>query len=225
MVRRTTFIYRSTCRKAEHVEQRVDAEQANEDIDNTEAQDENEQIINRIYLKILRYSIDSLSEVDSTFIVELANQCPYIGGSAVFKARSLITIYYPSSLFDDLKLCSDVGVYKQSSTNNSNAKSIISKENEYLQQIVRNELKAKIISDEFAIYPNPTDGQIAISYNMRTDSWLNIIDIAGRVVKVIYLAKENNKVIVNINELSVGLYTYSLGNKNLVVRTGKLIKE
>ncbi len=204
-----------------------DTEQANEDIDDSEAQDENEQIINRIYLKVLRYSIDSLSVDDSTFIVELANQCPYIGGSAVFKARSLITNYYPSSMFDDLKLCSDVGIYKQTTTNNSNTKSIITRENEYLQQVKQHMDTKLAYPTIFSINPNPTNSQIIISYRIKPneEGQLIIYDILGRERMTIYLQSKNDKAVVGLNDFEQGIFIYKYFVNNIQIESGKLLKE
>lgn len=43
--------------------------------------------------------------------------CPYIGGTAVYKARALYAMYNPTALFDDMKICNAIGVYKTGKNN------------------------------------------------------------------------------------------------------------
>ncbi|MBK8330492.1 MAG: hypothetical protein IPL09_13750 [Bacteroidetes bacterium] len=97
-----------------------DAEQSNSNIVSVTVQEANERDINTIYLKLQRYGLDSLTEDDSTIIANLAAQCPYIGGTAVYKARSLNAMYNPAILYDDIKICNNVGVYKNGSDNEEN---------------------------------------------------------------------------------------------------------
>jgi hypothetical protein len=68
--------------------------------------------INAIYLKYATLRARFTQYEDSIRIDNLANHCPYIGGTAVYKARALYAMYAPAGIFDDMKICNAVGVYK-----------------------------------------------------------------------------------------------------------------
>ena len=46
-------------------------------------------------------------------ILSIAQQCPYTGGPAVERARTLIAMVNDSVFYDDVNTCLQVGVYKQ----------------------------------------------------------------------------------------------------------------
>jgi hypothetical protein len=201
---------------------------ANNNIDDTELQDANEAMINHIYLKILRYGIDSVTQADSTFIVELAPQCPYLGGSAVFKARTLNAYYHPGNMFDDMKLCNQVGVFKQggngNDSNNEDNKSKLTKENEYLKGLNRVVAEIQMLDEELLIYPNPTESILHISYYMTSDSEFEILDAVGNLVKRIKLPKEIRLKKIDISDLCAGVYMYKQVSKEGNVKVGKILK-
>lgn len=89
-----------------------DAENQNEDILPDNVQDENENLVNEIYIRVLHSGSSILNTEDSLFIVTLANTCPFIGGLAVYKARFLNALIAPGTQYDDIKLCNQAGVYK-----------------------------------------------------------------------------------------------------------------
>ena len=62
---------------------------------------------------------------DREFIQDLANQCPFVRGTAVYKARSLYALYQPGFYIDDMALCNAAGIYK-------NGKGLFDVENEKL---------------------------------------------------------------------------------------------
>ncbi len=207
-------------------QRRLEAHSDNDAIDNTRMQDENEQTINNIYLKILRDGGVALNNEDKDIIVELANECPYIGGTAVYKARTLNAMYSPASMFDDIKLCNNVGVYKTNNTS-GNTKGIFDAENSYLKSLLPNSKIPILSTNKFNIYPNPASTQITIAYEMKyNEAGLVIIyDIVGRERMKIDLKASVNKIILNVTNLERGIYTYKYISNNFQKETGKFLIE
>jgi Secretion system C-terminal sorting domain len=199
----------------------ANAENRNEEIDNTELQNENEQLINRVYFKILREGVDSLNDDDSTIVVELAKQCPYQAGSAVYKARTLNAIYNPAMIFDDIKLCNSVGVFKSSNGNNNTG--LFDGENGYLQNLKPDTETSVLETDELIVYPNPASNQLNIRYNCKENSTLQLMNILGVLLKEIDLSKNVQRVTISINDLPTGVYTYRHIQNKTNLHTGKLI--
>lgn len=198
---------------------RMYADSNNENIDNTRMQDANESKINSVFLKVQQMGFHSLNTDDSTLISELANQCPFIGGTAVYKARTLYAYYAPASLFDDIKICNNAGQFK-----NGNSTGIFDDENGFLKTLLPDINKVALNENDILIYPNPTQSVLKIRYKSATDSKLVIIDILGISVKEIYLAKNVQNVETAIDDLSPGVYMYRQVVGDRTIHTGKLIK-
>ena len=218
MVRRTTFICSSTC-PAEHVEQRG----ANEGIDNSEIQNENEQTINRLYIKWLKIGMDSITEDDKDIIHGLALQCPYNGGTAVYKARSMWATYEPALMYDDIKLCNNAGVNK--ANNNSSTKGLFDDENKYLSNLKASVENKIVLENELIIFPNPSNSQINIRYKESRNTQLQIVNVVGIILKEISLPKDIQQVSTLVNELNTGIYIYRQVYGKEILNTGKLIIE
>ncbi len=71
-----------------------------------------EKDLNRIYLDVLTQGWQDLSTADLEQLEELALSCPFVNGSAVYKARSLFSHIQPGISYNDLEICNAVGVYK-----------------------------------------------------------------------------------------------------------------
>jgi len=175
---------------------------------NIELQDYNEYRINALYLKLMRYGIDSLMEDDKTFIQELAPKCPYIEGSAVYKARNLNKLMNPGMQYDNLKICNAVGVYKQydSTKNNQGFSTIYNEELTLLTSLLPNKNNKSL--NAFELYPNPTRDMVNIRYNVNDNCLLEIYDATSRKLKVIQMPAGTQKTTISVSELAPGSYTY-----------------
>ncbi len=171
------------------------------------------------------FFLSALSALSAKSAVQTT--CPYVGGSAVFKARTLNAYYHPGNMFDDMKLCNQVGVFKQGGNNSGNDKSKLTKENEYLQNMKPiNKIDIGKLK-RFSIFPNPVSSTITIAYQLleKEKGKVIIYDILGREQFRIELCSENNMVSSNLSNLPLGLYTYKYLINNIQVETGKLLKE
>jgi hypothetical protein len=77
------------------------------------------------------------------------------------------------------------------------------------------------------IYPNPFNSSATFSITSANsdDKWLLIYDLAGREVFRKFIAKGENKTIINGNEMSSGMYFYHLKQGEKEIATGKLVME
>ncbi|MBK6818880.1 MAG: T9SS type A sorting domain-containing protein [Bacteroidetes bacterium] len=209
----------------EYKQRLKDAIETNSNIISDEDQEENEGMVNDIYIKVLEYGIDSLTTEDSTNLATLATMCPYIGGTAVYKARGLYSMYQPALMYDDIAICNAIGVYKPNG-NSNNPKGIFDNENKYLQTLKpTNRILEKYSEYPFTLYPNPASTTVTIAYELsKNQKGLVIVyDILGREQMKIDLHSDNNKVSINVSLLKQGLYTYKYLVNNRQQITGKLL--
>jgi hypothetical protein len=203
--------------------QRMDeAANNNSNIVSESEQEANEHDINEIYLKLLQYGKDTLTAQDSIFIETLANQCPYIGGTAVYKARMLYALYNPASMFDDISLCNSIGVYK-----NGGGSGLFDDENNYLKSLKPKQNDLVNSENQFILYPNPASTTVTIGYKLQPSEKGDVIvyDLLGRAQMKIDLDYNINKVSVNILSLPQGIYTYKYFVNNVQKEAGKLLIE
>ncbi|MBA3681322.1 MAG: T9SS type A sorting domain-containing protein [Bacteroidetes bacterium] len=84
------------------------------------------------------------------------------------------------------------------------------------------EMLTTLNSPAIILYPNPTNGNITVELNNESGKAIEVIDITGRVVLNVFSSE--NKVKVNINDLSNGIYYVKVTNDN-VINIIKIIKQ
>jgi len=174
----------------------------------------NEKTMNTLYIKYMELGLDALSETEISFIQDLADNCPYIDGNAVFKARHMYSMFVPNFYYNDLDICNQIGVYKGGT-------SMYEQENNLLGDMA----KSILLMDELKVYPNPTDGQINIAYHINhTETALfTIYNMYGSMVRTLTLDGEKNIITTSLNNLPRGFYTYKCTVTGRILSTGKLI--
>lgn len=178
------------------------------------------QAINEVYISYLRGGSETFSEADIALIENLALQCPYVGGTAVYKARNLFALYRPMQSYEDIDICNAVGVYK-------NGKGLFDDENALLDSLATTNISTLIALNTIKVYPNPATEQITFEYTALTDenSSIELFDLTGRKVKEIELPKNSNKVNLMVDNLAQGVYTYKQIKGGRQVNAGKIIIE
>jgi len=92
-------------------------------------------------------------------MADIAFQCPWRGGDAVFYARSLYALLQPNALYDDALLCSSTGQFR----------ALIPQD--------------RTVEAGFELYPNPASDHIIFScFGMSegTESIVVVFDLLGR---------------------------------------------
>ncbi len=117
--------------------------------------EQNEKTVFDIYLNTTAKELD----LDSLHIVDLqniANQCPLIGGSAVFKARSLLSLEGDTTIYDNEALCAAA------------------------QQLVSGLSESEGFTQTFSLFPNPAKKEVSLLLPaLKKESELTIFDSFG----------------------------------------------
>lgn len=87
---------------------------ANAAIGTGEIIEANQKQVNEIYLATIGKDVDEFTTEQAEALYAIANQCPMVGGNAVFKARSLYQLIDQSGEFDDALLCLSHGIIVKS---------------------------------------------------------------------------------------------------------------
>lgn len=189
------------------------AKAAQRSIAATNLQETNEVTINDLFLKYIEYGVESIdNRTDIATIATLATQCPFVGGTAVYKARMMYGIFYPSGNWDDFDNCW-IGANKGSSNG-------FGAENTFLSQV-----GTEGRSNGLQLYPNPTDGKITISYHLEANEQgtVEITDLFGRSVKQVPLYHDAQSVTTDLGNQPAGVYYYRYQVNDQVRESGKLV--
>lgn len=108
----------------------------------------NRKAVNDVHLRMLKSGSYTIGAEDAALLLPIAQQCPNIGGTAVYRARNLYGLYMPRFVFTDDASCSE-GRSQEESENGT----------------VHNQEKSVTIT------PNPvTDGKALVSLSNSKDA-------------------------------------------------------
>ncbi|HNF40653.1 MAG TPA: T9SS type A sorting domain-containing protein, partial [Bacteroidia bacterium] len=167
-----------------------EGELANNTIQPDEVPEYNSARLNEIFIDLEETDYSTIEEFYSE-LLEIANQCPYYGGEAVYRARAILELYNDSLIYNDDAICLQYGIYKQGVIADENKNSVI------------------------IVKPNPANEYVFVKIICNSDEKFNIqiVDAYGRIVcKENLSCNKENKIITR--ELSQGVYT-------LLVKTTK----
>jgi Secretion system C-terminal sorting domain len=119
-----------------------------------------------------------------TLLEAIANQCPYVGGNAVFRARSMMALIDPEVAFDDAVLC-------QPNFGGQNLPPV-----------------AIQTAGTAGFYPNPANDWLTVDYNFpdAESLTLTIYNANGMEVERVALNETIGSQAVSIQHLTNGLY-------------------
>ena len=162
----------------------------------------------------------------------LASSCPFVEGTAVYRARSIHSYWEPNAVFDDRFLCIQ-GMNKNQDNSRIDIDSLIESEvistsstqqNAILNQANISTSKVKKLIDESSIkiYPNPANAYIMIEYQSTVDGTIRLFNSLGEMVLNTTLSKENTKIQLMLHDLANGIYHYEVEFANMKKTRGKL---
>ncbi len=76
---------------------------------------------------------------------------------------------------------------------------------------------------EILVFPNPTKNQVTIQLENSNDAVFKLFDATGRLMQSNVLTSGNNE--ISTTQLTSGVFMYTLTQNQVVVQTGKLVKE
>jgi hypothetical protein len=147
-----------------------------------------------------------------------------LGGDAVYKARSLNALFYPAEQYNDRVKC--VQSTGQNKTTNAfdvvtNLDSLYEVQTNTEASILKEQIdknssivyENNSINNTFNIYPNPAKDIINIKYNELTNGTFYLYNVLGQDVLQVQLSAGNRLVIVPINDIAAGVYSYKIDFK------------
>lgn len=157
--------------------------------------------VNEIYLSSVANGLESLTTQQFQIVKNIAYQCPLVGGKAVYRARTLLSLEEDGN-FDDSALCNFA--YRNSDMNSS----------------------SRLIAGNLALYPNPTTGRVTINY-ITTDSednnTLKVFTSTGQLVFETQISRIESMMEIDLSSFPPGLYICTVSGENTPTRIGKLI--
>jgi hypothetical protein len=194
---------------------------ANNNIISLDDHENNMRFINSLSMKILRWGIDSLSAGEKLDIEVLANLCPFVGGSAVYKARVYNSLLNPMAQYNDRLICIQ-GQNKNNVNGFENLDSLYEAktnlEAENLIQLSTHKALTtttkfeRIPSDKFEdiiLYPNPANTFIYVS-GVTENAVFELIDVLGKTIIRNNLTANIERQKIELPCLSNGIYAYKI---------------
>ncbi|MCF8245152.1 MAG: zinc-dependent metalloprotease [Saprospiraceae bacterium] len=158
----------------------------------------NNREVNNIFLNTVAVGNNSFDGTQYSTLSLIAGQCPLTGGSAVFKARSLLSVVEDIS-YDDDEICQPVGQRQANQAENFS---------------------------NVSIFPNPAKNEITVILPQNMDGKLNtviIYDALGMSVLEKIIPKKSRSILINTSELKDGLYLVKVQVAGKQVFADKLI--
>ncbi len=178
------------------------AKLANQNIQSQNTSDENQKLVNAIYLNEIKNMEDSLGGAkalpyDSTEIAQLLNvayQNPMHGGTAVYQARAMLFIDVIDDVFSE-------------------------------KHLIHHNLPIVANLAEYKMYPNPNNGTMQLSYSLSENEtgYVIITNLFGEKVNSYKLINGTNTINITEAELNDGIYFYQVYKNDSKVYTGKII--
>jgi len=169
----------------------------NNSILTSEVYEQNQQQVNQIMLQKMISNEWSISEAERLQIDQIANQCPYYGGEAVYRARALAAIYRLDR-YNDEEIC-NLALTSRSRVNKNSALDIVS------------------------IYPNPVSDLIVINVQTKSNIEISIeiLNMEGKKINQFIANPEQEEVTFSASSLPSGMYfakIYIPDGNNLIAK-------
>ncbi|MEO0310871.1 MAG: hypothetical protein RIQ89_528, partial [Bacteroidota bacterium] len=136
----------------------------------------NQARVNNLYYNTIGSGRDEITSEQADSILAIAIQCPLLGGSAVYDARALYTLYDLDMDYNDELTCLQVGLVMRK------------------KQVLKNGITA-------TVYPNPAKEKILVNYNIINDGHLKIISSIGKQIKELPLDFNSSTTEIDVTKL------------------------
>jgi hypothetical protein len=158
--------------------------------------EENEKIVNTVWLNRLMEQNYDYTEDEKLVLQNVSMQCPRSNGLAVFLARGLYGIYNPNTYYEDNLMC--------------------------LPDVMpRLNNKAETIM-EVKIAPNPTNGFVNIGLPTSDKIYtLTIFDMVGNQKMTRTIQDSYN---VDISKFATGMYIFRIAEDGKLIKSEKIVK-
>jgi len=160
----------------------------------------NEKTVNGIYFSTVAKRDFDFTPAQASTLLSIASQCPFAGGSGVYKARALYRLINHAMQFDDVYNCGQLGYLRLANEGTNESGSINS-----------------------FIRPNPSNQLATLFFNvpLQQNSSLVIYSSGIQEMNEIKLTKNTPYYEINTGRLSNGLYLYTVVSEGSVIAKGK----
>ncbi|MEO8087248.1 MAG: T9SS type A sorting domain-containing protein [Bacteroidota bacterium] len=158
----------------------------------------NRKVINTITLETIVRNNFNFSELQKETVEGIAFQCPYVGGTAVIEARTIMQNWNDSAYFDDYNLCNAESYFRIA--------------------FEKNESKINYLS----VYPNPASEFLNVNYisSDALDAVLHIHDITGRRIYSRNLTSSSGQIQIETSSFAPGSYLIEIStDSNQILRS------
>jgi len=158
----------------------------------------NEKGVNDVYLATVGKDVDEFTATQTDDLFSIANQCPMVGGNAVFKARSLYSLIDGAQVFDDPLLCLPYGIVVKSLMEHA--------------------------SNAVSVVPNPASDEASLVLSLETTepAYLTLHNTVGSEVLRVFVPKGVVRHSFSTANIAPGLYYYKVFGGGGLLGDGKL---
>lgn len=169
--------------------------------------EQNEKLINTIYLETIAQGIYELNANQAASVLSIAEQCPYSGGSAVYRARVLYQLVDKNMEYNDFSTCLAQGYFRKSHPENSQI-------NDSTSELVK-----------FGISPNPAKNEATVYYEnkFKEVSFLEICNLSGKKIDSFELPQDGTTVKLNTSFYENGVYLVKILSSKAISNALKLV--
>ena len=152
---------------------------------------QNEKTVNHIYMEYLLDEDGEFSDNQKELLLQIAGQCPWEGGRAVYQARSLYALVKDTSFVD---ACNPTMGLSRNEDSDTKAFEMMNEKENFESY------------HSFTVYPNPAKELLQINYEIEQDANLVIYNLYGEKVLEHDLSKEDVSTIINMHHFQNGVY-------------------
>ena len=158
-----------------------EGELTNNIINGDEQNETNSTLMNELFIQLEEANYTNINELYAQ-LMNIAEQCPYYGGEAVYRARAALELVNDSLTYNDDVNCLQFGIYRNAETINNNLNIIVK--------------------------PNPANDNIFVSVSCKDVELFNA-ELRNAIGQVVYTGmlncnKENR---IKIQQLKQGIYS------------------
>ncbi|MCC6839593.1 MAG: hypothetical protein IT230_05480 [Flavobacteriales bacterium] len=183
--------------RASKVQNADSAGSANDGIGTTELIEANQKAVNKLYLAVIAKEVEGFTTDQTNTLFAIANQCPMVGGNAVYQARSLYRTIDDGYAFDDPLLCLPHGII----------------------------VKSTIAEDASAIgiVPDPAwdEATLVLEEPLEEPGTLVLYNALGKEVMRMAVSPDQPRTSFGIGRLSPGMYHYRVVTSTGLAGLGK----
>lgn len=164
----------------------------------TELIETNQKQVNEIYLSTIAKEVKDFTQEQATELLLIADQCPMVGGNAVYRARALYSLIDDEQAYDDEGLCLAHGI-------------IIKR----LYETVANTV---------SVMPNPASDEatLVLTRMLHEAGVFVLYDAVGAEVMRYVVPPDMPRVAFSISSLAPALYHYRVLDPSGIIGDGKL---